>query len=134
MEPLKVLICGVGIAGPALAFWLARRGHRLVVVERFPATRASGAQISLQEQDIEAVKRMGLLSIVRSKLADGEGVSTLRSNQAHGGMCVWQVRRELCAGRRTFSCPLLRRVFRYIRYSGRSGWPKFTHSLKHPNS
>jgi flavin-dependent dehydrogenase len=39
--PLKILICGGGCAGPALAYWLARSGHRVVVVERFPALRAS---------------------------------------------------------------------------------------------
>jgi DNA-binding transcriptional LysR family regulator len=28
-RPLRVLICGGGCAGPALAFWLARGGHRV---------------------------------------------------------------------------------------------------------
>lgn len=74
-RPLNVLICGGGCAGPALAFWLARNGHRVVVVERFPALRATGAQVDLRGQGIEAVKRMGLLDVVRSKLVDEAGVS-----------------------------------------------------------
>jgi 2-polyprenyl-6-methoxyphenol hydroxylase-like FAD-dependent oxidoreductase len=78
-RPLKVLICGGGCAGPALAFWLARSGHRVVVVERFPALRASGAQVDLRGQGIEAVKRMGLFNIVRSKLVDEAGVSFVDS-------------------------------------------------------
>jgi len=74
-ENLNVLICGGGCAGPALAYWLARGGHRVVVVERFPALRATGAQVDLRGQGIEAIKRMGLLDAVRSRLVDEAGVS-----------------------------------------------------------
>ncbi|MES2792318.1 MAG: FAD-dependent monooxygenase [Planctomycetota bacterium] len=77
--PLKVLICGGGCAGPALAFWLARSGHRVVVVERFPDLRASGAQIDLRAQGIEVVKRMELDDAIRSKLVDEAGVSFVDS-------------------------------------------------------
>jgi len=79
MNPLKILICGGGCAGPALAYWLARSGHRVVVVERFPALRAKGAQVDLRGQGIEAVKRMGLFDIVRSRLVDEAGVAFVNS-------------------------------------------------------
>lgn len=79
MAPLKVLICGGGCAGPALAYWLARGGHQVTVVERFPALRVTGAQIDLRGQGIEAVKRMGLLDAVRSKCVDEEGVAYVDS-------------------------------------------------------
>ncbi|KAJ6188061.1 hypothetical protein N7519_002969 [Penicillium mononematosum] len=72
---LKVLICGGGVAGPALAYWLARIGHQVVIVERFPNLRATGAQIDLRGQGIEAVKRTGLIDAVRRKLVDEAGVS-----------------------------------------------------------
>lgn len=72
---LKVLVAGGGVAGEALAFWLARGGHEVVVVERFPALRASGAQVDLRGQGIEAVRRMGLLDAVRSRLVDEAGVA-----------------------------------------------------------
>ena len=75
MAPLNILICGGGCAGPSLAFWLARSGHHVTVVERFPALRASGAQIDLRAQGIQVVKRMGLLDVIRSKLVDEAGVS-----------------------------------------------------------
>lgn len=74
-KTLKILICGAGVAGQALAFWLARRGHRVTVVERFPALRATGAQVDLRGQGIDAVRRMGLLDAVRSKLVDEDGVA-----------------------------------------------------------
>ena len=79
MAPLKILICGGGCAGPSLAYWLGRAGHHVVVVERFEALRASGAQIDLRAQGIEVVKRMGLLDVIRSKLVDEDGVSLVDS-------------------------------------------------------
>ncbi|MDQ0772509.1 2-polyprenyl-6-methoxyphenol hydroxylase-like FAD-dependent oxidoreductase [Streptomyces aurantiacus] len=72
---LKVLICGGGVAGQALAHRLARGGHRVTVVERFPALRATGAQVDLRGQGIDAVRRMGLLDAVRSRLVDEAGVA-----------------------------------------------------------
>lgn len=74
-RPLRVLVAGGGIAGQALAFWLTRGGHRVTVAERFPALRASGAQVDLRGQGIEAVERMGLLDAVRGKLVDEAGVA-----------------------------------------------------------
>ncbi|KAG2171954.1 hypothetical protein INT43_001430 [Umbelopsis isabellina] len=72
---LKILICGGGCGGPALAYWLARSGHQVTIVERFPVLRASGAQIDIRAQGIETIKRMGLLDIIRSKVVNEPGVS-----------------------------------------------------------
>jgi 2-polyprenyl-6-methoxyphenol hydroxylase-like FAD-dependent oxidoreductase len=72
---LRVLVCGGGIAGQAAAYWLARGGHEVVVAERFPALRASGAQVDLRGQGIEAVERMGLLEQVRAARVDEPGVA-----------------------------------------------------------
>jgi 2-polyprenyl-6-methoxyphenol hydroxylase-like FAD-dependent oxidoreductase len=76
---LRVLVAGGGVAGHALAFWLTRGGHRVTVAERFPALRASGAQVDLRGQGIEAVTRMGLLNAVRSQLVDETGVAFVDS-------------------------------------------------------
>ncbi|KAJ5082294.1 FAD/NAD(P)-binding domain-containing protein [Penicillium argentinense] len=80
MPPLKVLICGGGCAGPALAYWLARTGHHVTIVERFPALRATGAQIDLRGQGIEVVRRMGLDDTIRRSLVDEAGVSFVDFN------------------------------------------------------
>ncbi|MEV0276136.1 FAD-dependent monooxygenase [Streptomyces sp. NPDC050610] len=77
---LRVLVAGGGIAGQALAFWLARGGHQVTVVERFPTLRASGAQVDLRGQGIEAVERMGLLDTVRGQLVDEAGVAFVDSS------------------------------------------------------
>ncbi|GAA2531997.1 FAD-dependent monooxygenase [Winogradskya humida] len=76
---MKILIAGGGIAGQALAFWLARGGHQVVVAERFPALRATGAQVDLRGQGIDAIKRMGLLDAVRAELVDEAGVAFVDS-------------------------------------------------------
>ncbi|MFJ2561136.1 MULTISPECIES: FAD-dependent monooxygenase [unclassified Streptomyces] len=76
---LRILVAGGGVAGQALAFWLTRGGHQVTVVERFPALRASGAQVDLRGQGIEAVARMGLLETVRRHLVDEAGVAFVDS-------------------------------------------------------
>lgn len=79
-RPLRILVAGGGVAGQALAFWLTRGGHEVTVVERFPALRASGAQVDLRGQGIEAVERMGLLQEVRSQLVNEAGVAFIDSH------------------------------------------------------
>ncbi|MCY1695247.1 FAD-dependent monooxygenase [Curtobacterium sp. SL109] len=74
-KSLKVLVAGGGVAGPALAFWLARAGHRVTVAERYPALRATGAQVDLRGQGIEAITAMGLLDEVRAHLVAEPGVA-----------------------------------------------------------
>ncbi|MFE6886816.1 FAD-dependent monooxygenase [Streptomyces sp. NPDC057694] len=76
---LRILVAGGGVAGQALAFWLTRGGHQVTVVERFPALRASGAQVDLRGQGIEAIERMGLLETVRGQLVDEAGVAFVDS-------------------------------------------------------
>lgn len=77
---LKILICGGGCAGPSLAFWLTRAGHRVTIVERFPVLRASGAQIDLRAQGIQVARRMGIIGAVRNKVVDEDGVSWVDVN------------------------------------------------------
>lgn len=77
VRSLKVAVCGGGIAGRAVAWWLSRSGHEVVVIERFPGLRATGAQVDLRGQGIDAVERMGLLDAVRSGVRN-ESVTTDR--------------------------------------------------------
>ena len=77
---LNILVCGGGCAGPSLAFWLARAGHRVTIVERFPALRASGAQIDLRAQGIQVAKRMSLIDTIRSKVVDEDGMAWVDGN------------------------------------------------------
>ncbi|KYF55981.1 FAD-binding monooxygenase [Sorangium cellulosum] len=66
MEHRTVLIAGASIAGPALAFWLARYGFRPVVVERAGALRLGGQNIDVQGAAREVVRRMGIEGDIRA--------------------------------------------------------------------
>jgi len=63
----SVLISGGGVAGPALAYWLARRGYAPVIVERAPGPRGDGYRIELSSSGTEALRRMGVLERARAE-------------------------------------------------------------------
>lgn len=44
---MKVAINGAGIAGAALAFWLSRLGHEVLLIERAPKCRTGGYMLNL---------------------------------------------------------------------------------------
>ncbi len=77
MQNRNVLISGAGIAGPALAYWLLRRGFRPTLVERAPAPRGGGYMIDVWGTGWEAVKRMGLAERVRRDGYLMEGLSVV---------------------------------------------------------
>ncbi|RUY82699.1 hypothetical protein EN974_37575, partial [Mesorhizobium sp. M7A.F.Ca.CA.001.12.2.1] len=55
-----VLISGGGIAGPALAFWLAAGGFRPTLIERAPHLRTGGYVIDFWGLGYGIAERMGL--------------------------------------------------------------------------
>ncbi|KAH8700483.1 putative FAD-binding monooxygenase [Talaromyces proteolyticus] len=74
MPPLKILICGAGITGTALSFWLSKLGHEITVIERFPVLRTTGLQVDLRGFGITVLKRMGLEESFRAVAANEQGV------------------------------------------------------------
>lgn len=62
-----VLITGASIAGPAAAFWLARAGFRVTVLERSPELREGGQNIDVRATGREVLRRMGLEDAVRRR-------------------------------------------------------------------
>lgn len=44
---MRIAINGAGIAGTALAYWLGRLGHEVLLVERAPALRTGGYILNL---------------------------------------------------------------------------------------
>lgn len=76
---MRVLISGASIAGPVLAFWLARSGFRVTVVERAPALRkAGGHAVDLFRPAMDIVERMGLLGQVEGRKTGTERLTMLR--------------------------------------------------------
>lgn len=74
MAPLKVLIVGAGIAGNATAFWLAKLGHNVTVIERHHELRVNGLQLDLRGKGIEVMRKMGLEAAVRAKCVPEKGM------------------------------------------------------------
>jgi 2-polyprenyl-6-methoxyphenol hydroxylase-like FAD-dependent oxidoreductase len=60
MNSKTVLISGVGIAGPALAFWLKAGGFEPTLIERAPALRTGGYVIDFWGLGYDIAERMGL--------------------------------------------------------------------------
>ena len=62
---MKILISGASIAGPALAYWLARQGHAITVIERAPALRRGGYAVDVRGAALQVIDRMGLRDAIR---------------------------------------------------------------------
>ena len=62
---MRVLISGAGIAGPALAWGLAKAGIRATVVEKSHAILPHGQSIDIKGSAVTAVKKMGLLDQIK---------------------------------------------------------------------
>ena len=73
MKTKSVLISGAGIAGPALARELARRGWQVTVVERSPDLRPGGQAVDLRGAGRTVMERMGLLGRARELTVDQRG-------------------------------------------------------------
>jgi 2-polyprenyl-6-methoxyphenol hydroxylase-like FAD-dependent oxidoreductase len=77
----SVLISGIGIAGPTLAFWLARYGWQPTLVENAPHLRTGGYIIDFWGRGFDVAERMGILPAVRR---EGYDVQELRLVGADG--------------------------------------------------
>jgi 2-polyprenyl-6-methoxyphenol hydroxylase-like FAD-dependent oxidoreductase len=78
---MRVLICGTGIAGPTLAYWLARYGMTPTLVEKAPMLRTGGYVIDFWGAGYEVATRMGLLPQLQR---DGYAIREVRIVNAHG--------------------------------------------------
>jgi 2-polyprenyl-6-methoxyphenol hydroxylase-like FAD-dependent oxidoreductase len=113
MKRKSVLISGAGIAGPALAYWLQRRGLEPVLIERAAHFREGGYMIDFWGVGYDVAERMNLIPrlrdvgylIDRLKFVDGRG-------RTRSGFDAKILRRAL--GNRFFSLPrgdLARAIF-----------------------
>lgn len=63
---MRVLISGAGVAGPAAAYFLAKSGATVTVVDKAPGFLAHGQNIDIQGSAVSVVKKMGLMDQVRA--------------------------------------------------------------------
>ena len=78
----RVLISGAGVAGLTAAIWLAREGHRPVIVERAPDVRADGYIISLSHRSYQYAAELDLLRDIEARSAGITASSYHRGDHA----------------------------------------------------
>ena len=81
-----VLISGSSIAGPALAYWLARSGFTPTLVERAPGLRPGGQGVDVRGAALGVLEAMGLLDAARAQRTRIRGVSGI----GPGGEELWR--------------------------------------------
>lgn len=81
MPDKTILVVGASIAGPMAAYWLAKTGAHVTVVERFPELRAGGQSIDIRTTGVSVMRKIpGMEDAVRSKFTLLEGISLVRDN------------------------------------------------------
>ena len=72
---MRVLISGIGIAGPTLAYWLSVHGMEATLVERASHLRSGGYAIDFWGRGFDVAERMGIIPEIRR---DGYEIRELR--------------------------------------------------------
>jgi 2-polyprenyl-6-methoxyphenol hydroxylase-like FAD-dependent oxidoreductase len=80
MKQRAVLISGAGVAGPTLAYWLARSGFRPTVVERSEGQRSSGNPVDVRGEAMEVADRMGVLPRLREVATSVSGMAFVNAS------------------------------------------------------
>lgn len=81
MSQLRVLVVGASIAGPTTAYWLAKAGAKVTVIERFPKLRTNGQNIDIRTAGVTVMRKMkGMEEAVRAKAVPMEGICIVREN------------------------------------------------------
>lgn len=81
LSNLKILVVGASIAGPTTAYWLARAGANVTIIERFPELRKGGQAIDIRTVGVTTMRKMGDMEAkVRAKLAPLDGLGFVRGD------------------------------------------------------
>ena len=73
MPTQKILICGAGVSGSILAFWLAKYDFEVVVVERSKTEQKSGQGVEIEEPALTVVRSMGILDRLNERRTGEKG-------------------------------------------------------------
>ncbi|MCJ1386128.1 hypothetical protein MMC17_009254 [Xylographa soralifera] len=80
MPSERILICGAGVAGSILAYWLAKHDFQVVVVERSKMEQKAGQGIEIEEPALKVVKLMGILDELNEKKTGELGFNLVASS------------------------------------------------------
>ena len=70
----RILISGAGVSGPTLAYWLARGGFDVTVIERAGDLRLGGQNIDLTDAARDVVSRMGVMEAIKDHHTGEKGL------------------------------------------------------------
>lgn len=76
---MRVLISGAGVAGPTLAWFLAKTSASITVVEKSQAILPHGQNVDLKGTAVTVIKKMGLLDRVRQSNTTEKGTQFIDS-------------------------------------------------------
>ncbi|GAA1973119.1 FAD-dependent monooxygenase [Amycolatopsis minnesotensis] len=80
---MRVLISGASVAGPVLAYWLARRGFTVTVVERSPVLRKTGGHaVDLFRPAMDISEKMGVLPRIEGLATGTTRMTVVREGTA----------------------------------------------------
>ncbi|KAM0325464.1 hypothetical protein ACHAQA_007451 [Verticillium albo-atrum] len=86
MANLRVLIVGASIAGPTAAYWFAKAGATVTVIERFPELRTNGHNVDIRNVGVAVMRKMpGMEAAVRAKKVPIKGIRFVRANGSEIG-------------------------------------------------
>ncbi|GGL44058.1 FAD-dependent monooxygenase [Planomonospora parontospora] len=96
---MKVLICGAGIAGLTLGWWLRRAGAEVTVVERAAGPRDDGYMIDFFGAGYDVAERMGILTELHGTSADIAEIVYLDGRGRRAGGLSYDSARAMAGGR-----------------------------------
>jgi 2-polyprenyl-6-methoxyphenol hydroxylase-like FAD-dependent oxidoreductase len=62
---MRIIINGIGIGGPTLAYWLSKSGHDVTLVEEAPQLRRGGYIVDFWGLGYDIAEKMGLIPRIR---------------------------------------------------------------------
>jgi 2-polyprenyl-6-methoxyphenol hydroxylase-like FAD-dependent oxidoreductase len=81
MSKLRVLVVGASIAGPTTAYWFAKAGATVTVIERFPKLREGGQNVDIRTCGVTTMRKMsGMEAAVRAKIVPIGGLRLVESD------------------------------------------------------
>jgi 2-polyprenyl-6-methoxyphenol hydroxylase-like FAD-dependent oxidoreductase len=77
---MRVLISGAGIAGPALAWFLAKTGAHIDIVEKSSTLRSNGHAVDFKGPAATVIRKMGLLDEIKGARTTEKGTHFVRND------------------------------------------------------
>ncbi|EPS43580.1 hypothetical protein H072_2432 [Dactylellina haptotyla CBS 200.50] len=77
---MRVLISGAGIAGPSLAWFLAKAGARITTVEKSNTILPHGQNVDIQGSARKVIKKMGLVEAILARNTTEKGTQFIDAN------------------------------------------------------